>query len=168
MITASFYSKADLERWLIPDVKRDDYRKLMVKIWKPMVEAGLSFVLKAVDTGKILGCALNFDARNEPDVEIETKLHVVFEFLEFVEGPIRESKLPPGLGQIFHVSMMTTSQDLGPSENVTIMREMEYHCLEVAKRKGFAGIFTTNTSPLTQVSKTFVIECLRRSSSDKL
>ena len=152
MITESFYLKADLERWLIPDIKRDDYRKLIEKLWEELVGKRLSFVLKKKGEDKILGCTLSFDARDEPVVEIETKLSIIFEFLEYLEEPIRESKLPKGLGQIYHVSMMTTSQDLSPSENVIMIKEMEHQCLDFAKSRGFYGIFTTNTSPLTQVS----------------
>lgn len=152
MITKSFYSKADLEQWLIPDIKRHDYRDLMDKIWPTLTEKEFSFVIKSVEDGKILGVALNLDARDEPEVDIDSKLTVIFEFLEYLEGPIRDSVLPKGLGKIFHSFMMTTSEDLGPSDNVIMMKEMEYYCLEVAKEKNFAGIFTTNTSPLTQVS----------------
>lgn len=42
-----------------------------------------------MNTGKIIGTALNFDARDEPEVNVTSKLIIVFDFLEFVEGPIR-------------------------------------------------------------------------------
>lgn len=54
-----------------------------------MVEKDLSFVVLDRNTNRIIGTALNFDARNEPEVEVKSKLIIVFEFLEFVEGPIR-------------------------------------------------------------------------------
>ena len=156
MITESFYSKADLEQWIISDISRSDYSVFMHKIWKPLVEKNFSFVIKSAQDDKILSVALNFDARDEPEVEIDSKLMVIFEFLEYLEGPIRETRLPKGLGTIFHAFMMATDKDLSPGENVILMKEMEQQCLIVAKRKQFAGIFTTNTSPLTQVK----IECL--------
>lgn len=49
----------------------------------------LSFVVYDRNTNRIIGTSLNFDARNEPEVEVKTKLLIVFELLEFVEGPIR-------------------------------------------------------------------------------
>lgn len=47
--------------------------------------------------------------------------------------------------------MMGTNSDLDGKENVAVMQFMETESLKLAKRKQFAGIFTTNTSPLTQV-----------------
>lgn len=150
IITESFYSKADLEQWLIPDIKRDDYRELMEAMWNSSVEKNLSFVIKSVQSGKIIGVTLNFDVWDEPEVVLKSKLMIIFDFLEYLEGPIRDHKLPKGKGQIIHTSMMGTNSDLNPAENVLVMRQMEEYCLQLAKQKEYAGIFTTNTSPLTQ------------------
>lgn len=53
------------------------------------MEKDLSFVVYDKNANRVIGTALNFDARNEPEVEVKSKLIIVFEFLEFVEGPIR-------------------------------------------------------------------------------
>lgn len=53
-----------------------------------LVEKQLSFVVKN-ENDQTVGVALNFDARDEPEVPVKSKLLIVFEFLEFVEGPIR-------------------------------------------------------------------------------
>lgn len=47
--------------------------------------------------------------------------------------------------------MMGTHANLSPQENIACMHFMESEVLKVAKDKQFAGILTTNTSPLTQV-----------------
>lgn len=47
--------------------------------------------------------------------------------------------------------MMATRSTLTPGENVSIMNFMEDEVLKLAIERQFAGIFTTNTSPLTQV-----------------
>lgn len=47
--------------------------------------------------------------------------------------------------------MMATHSSLLPNENVAVMQYMEDEVLKLADRKGFTGIFTTNTSPVTQV-----------------
>ncbi|KAL7294817.1 hypothetical protein TKK_0011746 [Trichogramma kaykai] len=150
MITESFITKADLERWLLPNIKHEDYNVLMQELWVPLVEKNLSFIIKSTKDNKMLSVALNFDARDEPEVHIDSKLSIIFDFLESIEAPVREGKLPQGKGQIFHTFMMATSNDLSPAENVIMMRLMEEKCLEVAKKNNFAGILTTNTSPLTQ------------------
>jgi hypothetical protein len=92
MITESFYGKADLEQWLKSDIHRADYNDLIDKLWEPLVQTNLSLLFKDV-YGETVGVALNFDAHDEPSVEIVSKLAVVFDFLEFLEGPIRYSRL---------------------------------------------------------------------------
>ncbi|XP_034177001.2 nonribosomal peptide synthetase ebony isoform X2 [Osmia lignaria lignaria] len=150
IITESFYSKADLEQWLMPGIAKDDYRIMMEILWEPLVEKNLSFAVKSARDGRTIAVGLNFDLWDEPELILDSKLTIVFEFLEHLEAPIRERKLPKGKGQIIHNFMMTTSSDLNPAENVIMMKAMEEYCLKLAKRKEYAGIFTTNTSPLTQ------------------
>lgn len=58
--------------------------------------------------------------------------------------------MPEGKGQILHSFMMGTCAELNAQENVACMHFMENEVLKLAKRKNFAGIFTTNTNPLTQ------------------
>jgi hypothetical protein len=88
MITESFYEKADLEQWLKPDIHRSDYKDLTDRLWEPLIQKDLSFIVKA-ERGEPAGIALNFDANDEPPVEIASKLAIVFDFLEYLEGPIR-------------------------------------------------------------------------------
>lgn len=64
----------------------------------------------------------------------------------------RDGQLPQGLNQILHSFMMGTKSDMNAQENIALMHFMENEVLKLAERKNFAGIFTTNTSPLTQVS----------------
>jgi len=49
--------------------------------------------------------------------------------------------------------MMGTEPALNAADNVDVIRFMEEEVLRLARRKSFDGIFTTNTSPLTQVQK---------------
>ncbi|KAI4461100.1 ebony [Holotrichia oblita] len=149
MITTSFYEKADLEQWLMPNIYVEDYRELVDAIWEPLVDKRLSLIVRAKN-GDIHGVALNFDARDEPEVEIKSQLNIVFEFLESIEGPVRDNILPPGKGKVLHSFMMATRSTLTPAENVSIMNFMEDEVLKLAIERQFAGIFTTNTSPLTQ------------------
>ncbi|KAF7285868.1 hypothetical protein GWI33_009545 [Rhynchophorus ferrugineus] len=149
MITTSFYQKADLEQWIISDISVADYKELMDALWEPLLEKNLSFIAKNRD-GKICGVALNFDAHDEPEVHIQSRLTIIFEFLESIEGPVRDNELPVGKGKVLHSFMMGTHSSLTPRENVAIFQFMENEELKLAKTRGFAGIFTTNTSPLTQ------------------
>ncbi|XP_046591136.1 plipastatin synthase subunit B [Neodiprion lecontei] len=158
MITDSFYLKADLDKWLMPGINREDYSELIDKLWDPLVEQGLSFVVKST-SGAALSVALNLDARDEPEVTINSKLMVTLEFLEYLERPILEEQLPKGKGQIFHSFMMGTNSRLTSAENVALVRVMEEHVFRVARQKGFDGVFATNTSPLTQQLVTGIYNC---------
>lgn len=139
----------------MPDITRADYRELMEAMWNSLVEKSLSFVIKSAQNNKMIGVTLNFDVWDEPELTLDSKLMIIFDFLEYLEKPIRENKLPKGKGKIIHNSMMATCSDLNFAENVLVMRQMEEYCLQLAQQKGYAGIFTTNTSPLTQVNNKF-------------
>lgn len=112
----------------------------------------MSFIVKDMNSKEVIGTSLNFDARDEPEVEIKSKLSIIFDFLEHVEGPVRDNQLPEGRNSIFHAFMMGTSEKLSGQENIACMHFMEYEVLKLATRLNFAGILTTNTSPLTKVS----------------
>lgn len=88
IITKSFYEKADIEQFIKHDILRTDYADILEAIWEVLVAKDLSFIIKDA-SGRSVGVALNFDARDEPEVQVHSKLIVVFEFLEFIEGPIR-------------------------------------------------------------------------------
>lgn len=126
-----------------------DYEEVIIKLWDTLKEQNISFVVKS-SAGKIVGVALNTDARDEPEVELQSKLTIILEFLEYIEGPVRDKQLPPGKKQIFHSFMMGTHSSLSSQENVAVMDYMEQQVIKVAKSNGYAGILTTNTNPLTQ------------------
>ena len=88
IITTSFYEKADIEQYIKDDILRTDYADILEMIWEVIVAKDLSFIIKD-SNGRSVGVSLNFDARDEPEVQVNSKLIVVFEFLEFLEGPIR-------------------------------------------------------------------------------
>lgn len=47
---------------------------------------------------------------------------------------------------------MGTQGELDGKENLAIVQLMETEIIRIAKRKHFSGVFSTNTSPLTQVT----------------
>lgn len=81
--------------------------------------------------------------------DVKVALIILFEIITSLIY-LRDNKLPEGTNQILHSFMMATSADLDAKENIAVMHFMENEVLKLAKRKRFAGIFTTNTSPLTQ------------------
>lgn len=65
----------------------------------------------------------------------------------------RRDHLPKSKGSIFHSFMMGTDKILDAATNVEVITYMEQEILQLSKAKGFHGIFTTNTNPLTQVKE---------------
>lgn len=56
--------------------------------------------------------------------------------------------------------MMGTDKTLDAATNVQVITYMEQEVLRLGKAKGFEGIFTTNTNPLTQVSEERIIRTI--------
>lgn len=88
IITTSFYEKADIEQFIKNEIKRSDYSDILEDIWNDLLEKELSFAVFD-QNGRMVGVSLNFDAHDEPPVTVKSKLIYVFEFLEYLEGPIR-------------------------------------------------------------------------------
>lgn len=69
-------------------IKEQDYRDILELIWDVLIEKELSFIIKEPN-GKSVGVSLNFDAYDEPEPEIDNNLSIIFEFLDYVERPIK-------------------------------------------------------------------------------
>ncbi|KAF5303146.1 hypothetical protein FQR65_LT08309 [Abscondita terminalis] len=149
IITSSFYNeKSDLERWILTEVTDSDYQILLEIIWSDLVDQQLSFIVRR-KTGKYVGVSLIFDGRDKPIIETNSRIMVGFEFVERIEEIVME-KLPKEKGKILYSCMMGTDSSLTPQENVAVIQFMEEEVIQLAKRKNFAGVLTTNTNPLTQ------------------
>lgn len=59
-------------------------------------------------------------------------------------------KVHPKAGEIFHAFMYGTSEHLNARLNVALMALIEEESCRIAKKKGFKGLLTTNTNPVTQ------------------
>ncbi|KAJ0170911.1 hypothetical protein K1T71_013683 [Dendrolimus kikuchii] len=149
MIVSSFYEKAELEQFLKHEIETRDYAHCIGACWPALLNANLSVVLKD-ESGEPVAVALNFDARDEPEIELSGGLAKIMAFLEFVEGSVRDTMLPGGKGTILHSFMMATAETLSPRDNVAAIRALENATMKVARERRFLGVFTTNTSPLTQ------------------
>ena len=103
-----------------------------------------------------MAVALNFDVFDEPVVEPHVRrLAYVFEFLESFEAPVREKHFEKKTNLLIHSFMMATVETSTPTENVLFIQRMEQETLSLAKQRGFAGVFTTNTNELTRVKQLF-------------
>lgn len=80
--------KAELEQQLKPNISAIDYVELLECIWVELVEKAYSFVITD-KSDRLIGVALNFDANDEPEPTVSSELAIIFEFLEFVEVPIK-------------------------------------------------------------------------------
>ncbi|KAG7295014.1 hypothetical protein JYU34_022570 [Plutella xylostella] len=149
MIVSSFYEKAELEQFLKHEIEVNDYADCIDRCWNALLAARLSVVLRD-ESGAHIAVALNFDGRDEPDIELSGGLAKIMGFLEYVEGSVRDTMLPEGKGTILHSFMMATASNLNARDNVAAIRALEHATMRIARDRRFTGVFTTNTSPLTQ------------------
>lgn len=156
MMTHSFYEKADLERLLRPNIVYQDYADIFEQMYDTCCAQQLSFVVRDSNSQQIVGASLNTDAHCEPAVVIRSQLTLVFDFLHELQREVRQRYATTAAGQLFHAGMMGTAARLTAQENIAAMHCMETEVLRVAQAQGFAGVFTTNTSPLTQQLATHV------------
>lgn len=156
MIVSSFYEKAELEQFVRHEIEPRDYAVCIDACWEPLLVADLSVVLED-PSGSPIAVALNFDARDEPDIVLGGGLAKIMTFLEYVEGSVRDAVLPEGKGTILHSFMMATDDQLSAQDNVSAIQSLELATERVARERRFKGVFTTNTSPLTQQLGTDVL-----------
>ncbi|CAG9138066.1 unnamed protein product [Plutella xylostella] len=149
MIVSSFYEKAELEQFLKHEIEVNDYADCIDRCWNALLAARLSVVLRD-ESGAQIAVALNFDGRDEPEIELSGGLAKIMGFLEYVEGSVRDTMLPEGKGTILHSFMMATASNLNARDNVAAIRALEHATMRIARDRRFTGVFTTNTSPLTQ------------------
>lgn len=156
MIVTSFYEKAELEQFLKNEIEVSDYAHCIGACWPALLKARLSVVLKD-ETGETVAVALNFDVREEPEIELTGGLAKIMGFLDYIEGMVRDTMLPEGKGTILHSFMMATAETLTAGDNVAAIRALENATMNIARERRFLGVFTTNTSPLTQQLGTDVL-----------
>lgn len=110
MVTSSFYHKAELERYIIDQISDADYVELVDAMYEPMLNSNLSFLAKT-GSGKIVGVAINFDAWDEPEIEIHSKLSVIWEFLDFVEIPVKYEYNPSFVINVYTEHVFSESRN---------------------------------------------------------
>ncbi|XP_014252851.1 uncharacterized protein LOC106668519 isoform X2 [Cimex lectularius] len=148
IVADSFYRKSDIETHMVPPVKRAEYIALLEAVWPYLVKHRVSIVALN-DSEEIMGASLVFQMDDEPgEIDLHCQIQYVLEFLDYVEVPIRDTMLPKS--KVLHSFMLGTDQRLTPQENVEITEILESYIVQMGKERGFVGVFTTNTSPLTQ------------------
>ena len=154
MLTESFHNKGDLNQWLNSDTLHEEYEQFVRDMWEPLVDKNLSYIIVNKGTNVPVGIALNYDEYDMPEMDMTDNVMIFADFTDYLEQPVKD-KLPVGKGKVLYSFLMGTNPDLSDQENVEVIQFMESQLLDLAKTRGFAGVFTTNTNALTQVSNTF-------------
>ncbi|XP_067141477.1 beta-alanyl-bioamine nonribosomal peptide synthetase ebony isoform X1 [Centruroides vittatus] len=147
VIAESFVNKNVLD--LIVETKVDDHVLVMERMWKRLVDEKFSFVVKN-KRDDIIGVMLNLDFFDEPQVEIPERLLPIHCMHEVLEDGSRKNLQRSGK-KWMHNIMLATALSLSPAENVQVVIYMEKQLLTFARSRGFHGVFTINSSKITQV-----------------
>lgn len=86
LLAASFFNKADLDRF-ITGLKIEHYYEILGAVWEVAIKKGLSFMVKT-EKGDLIGVSLNFDADDEPEFTVNNPLETTMEFLGSIETPV--------------------------------------------------------------------------------
>lgn len=146
VVASSFFYKSDLDKYLVEPATLTDYIETILAIWRPLVDAGLSFVVLDRDE-KIVGASLNFEAHSTPDVPLIGGVGPLIEILKENEFEFLHSL--PTDRPIVNTFLMG-ALNVSPSRNVGAMAFMEKEATRLAIQKGCGGILTTNISPVTK------------------
>lgn len=89
LVATSFCGKGDLEQYVKDDNLYADYVDVLEQTWSFYIARSLSFVVKDVN-GRIVGASLNYDAYDEPkvDIPVYSKLFIIEEITKSLENPI--------------------------------------------------------------------------------
>lgn len=146
VVASSFFIKSDLDKYLVKPATLNDYIETIMAVWQPLVEAGLSFVIFD-RADRIVGAYLLFEAHTAPDVPLIGGVGTLIEILKENEAEFFHS-LPtdrPIVG-----TFLMGALNVNPARNVGAMAFMEKEATRIAIERGFAGILTTNISPVTK------------------
>ncbi|XP_037039356.1 bacitracin synthase 1-like isoform X2 [Bradysia coprophila] len=149
IITTTFHDGCDLGTYIMERSDAIDHKDFVEQTWDFLIEKDLSFAVMDSD-GNIVGVSINKDGQDLPKIKILHSLGIILQFLDSLEKPVLEKRLPNEKKKIFHNYVRATSAKLTPPEKVEAIQKMEEVNLDIARRKGFIGILITNTDLLTQ------------------
>ncbi|KAK9501269.1 hypothetical protein O3M35_012011 [Rhynocoris fuscipes] len=148
VVSESFVNKSPIEKFMNPPVGIHEYKPMLEGIWPSLIKAQMSLVALNND-GKLLAVSLVFDLDDEPELDLgRTQLSYILEVLDYIEVPVKENVIPEG--KRLHSFMLGTDKTLTAQENIEVTQLLEVKLIEYAKKRGYIGILSTNTSPLTQ------------------
>lgn len=126
----------------------------------------------------MMGVVTNMDCYDEHHLEPNPRMRrgmlYVFELFDRIEGPVmyalfrktvanliltdftsicrKEYFDKPARNQVMHGFMAATAESASPAEAIGLFRLLETESVNLARRKGYSKIVTTNTNALTRVS----------------
>ncbi|KAG4078429.1 hypothetical protein HA402_013140 [Bradysia odoriphaga] len=149
IITTTFHDEWDLGTYIMESSNAIDHKDFVEQTWDYLIEKDLSFAVTDRD-GNIVGVSINKDGQDLPKIKILNSLGIILQFLDSLEKPVLEKRLPKEKKKVFHNYVRATSAKLSAEEKVEAVQKMEEVNLDIARRKGFIGILITNTDVLSQ------------------
>lgn len=147
VIGESFVNKNILD--IIIKSTVEDHVLLMERLWNRLIEEKYSFLVRN-KVEDIIGVMLNTDFFNEPEAEIPERLLPIHRMHEVLEDSSRK-KLKRSESKWMHSIMLGTALSLSSADNAQLVIYMEKELLKFAQSLGFGGVFTINSSKITQV-----------------
>ena len=146
MMSKSFTAKNPLD--VMAGTKVEEFEKFLQGFWEETLSDDLSFCIEN-SKGEILAASISLDIKTE--MEPQHTFDHVLQINVDVEKPIRDSVLASGerwVDSLLSAADVTLDDDVA----LALMMELEKELLRIAKERGYHGIITVNSHPVTMVN----------------
>ena len=149
MISESFAEKSPTE--VLLGITKEQFLPFAKSVHREALKEDLSFAVLEKTTNQIVGGAFLFNFLETQDFEPVEILEPTQDLLNSLEHPFKEMLRENNPGRFLYNLIICVDQKLSDAEQVNICTLIEDVVLRLARKKGFEGVVTTNTHPVTQV-----------------
>ncbi|CAH1788896.1 unnamed protein product [Owenia fusiformis] len=144
LFTEAFVKKNPLDQ-LVGTTERE-WRRLIASFWRELLADDLSLIVRDTETGRIVAGTIVLDIRTEIDPDFA--MAAVGAINDDAEDPVKQRLLRSG-GKYIDSVMNAVDVGIQDHESMQILHLMEESVIKVAKDRGYDGIITANSHPVT-------------------
>ncbi len=148
LIAEGFSQKNPLD--VIMGTSKESIVRLIRSFWIEICLDDLSIVVCDIITDKIVAATIILDIQTEINPVFD--IPAVAEINDAVEKPVKDKLLEEG-GRWVDSILNAVDVEIADDEGLIILQMMEEEVIQLAEKRGYDGIITVNSHPVTMVSK---------------
>ncbi len=149
LLADSFVEKEPLV--VLLGVTKEEFMPFAKSLYKEACKNNMSLIVLEQTSGRIVGGDFLFDYFDGVKVQHHEAMSPILNLLYQFEVPVKEQLCAENPGRLIFNLCLCVHKDLPHADQVMICHLLEGNVLQVARDKGFAGVITNNTNPVTQV-----------------